>query len=122
MTIHLKPELERLLQQHIERGPCQSADEFVERGIQMLHNQEERLSAKHAGIGAKIEEGYSSAQRGELIDDQIRLRMEEKKRAWRSQGMTPVSFTPEAKLTYSTCGSTSRATVPLRFIPRRPPS
>ena len=85
MTIHLKPELERLIQKDVERGPYQTADEFVERAIQMLHEQEEWLSANRADIAAKIEEGYASAQRGEMIDDdEVRARMEAKKRAWLS--------------------------------------
>jgi antitoxin ParD1/3/4 len=89
MTIHLKPELERLIQKDVERGPYQTADEFVERAVQMLHEQEEWLSANRADIGAKIEEGYASAQRGELIDgDLVRTRMEQKKRAWLSDKPT----------------------------------
>jgi antitoxin ParD1/3/4 len=85
MTIRLKPEIERLIRQDVERGPYETADEFVERAVQMLHEQEEWLSANRADIGAKIEEGYASSQRGELIDgDQVRVRMEAKKRAWLS--------------------------------------
>jgi antitoxin ParD1/3/4 len=86
MTIHLKPELERLIQKDVERGPYKTADEFVERAVQMLHEQEEWLSVNRAEISSKIEEGYASAQRGELIDgDQVRAQMEEKKRLWRDQ-------------------------------------
>jgi antitoxin ParD1/3/4 len=86
MTIHLKPELERLIQKGVERGPYKTADEFVERAVQMLHDQEEWLSVNRAEISAKIEEGYAAAQRGELIDgDQVRSQMEEKKRLWRDQ-------------------------------------
>ena len=86
MTIHLKPELERLIQKDVERGPYQTADEFVERAVQMLHEQEEWMWANRAEIRAKIEEGYASAQRGDLIDaDQVRAQMEEKKRLWREQ-------------------------------------
>ena len=85
MTIRLKPELERLIQQDVERGPYGNVDEFVERAVQMLHEQEEWLSANRAAISARIEEGYASAQRGELIDDdQVRAQMEEKKRIWRA--------------------------------------
>ncbi len=86
MTIHLKPELERLIQKDVERGPYQTADEFVERAVQMLHDQEDWLSANRTDISAKIEEGYASAQRGELIDgDQVSAQMDEKKRAWRAK-------------------------------------
>ena len=84
MTIHLKPELEHLIQKDVERGPYGTAGEFVERAVQMLHAQEEWLSTNRTGISAKIDEGYASAQRGELIDDdQLRSQMDEKKRAWR---------------------------------------
>jgi antitoxin ParD1/3/4 len=84
MTIHLKPELEQLIQKDVERGPYETADEFVERAVEMLHAQEEWLSTNRTEISAKIDEGYASAQRGELIDsDQVRAQMERKKRAWR---------------------------------------
>ena len=36
MTVHLKPELEAMVQGDVDRGPYGSADEFVERAIQML--------------------------------------------------------------------------------------
>jgi antitoxin ParD1/3/4 len=84
MTIHLKPEIERLIQQDVERGPYETADEFVERAVQLLHEQEEWLSENRVDMAAKIAEGYASAHRGELIEgDQVRARMEEKKRAGR---------------------------------------
>ena len=82
MTIHLKPELEQLIQKDVQRGPYQTVDEFVECAVQMLHEQEEWLSANRAEISAKIDEGYAAAQRGELIDgDQVREQMAQKKRA-----------------------------------------
>jgi len=86
MTIHLKPELEHLIQKDVERGPYKTADEFVERAVQMLHEQEEWMWANRAEIRAKIEEGYASAQRGELIDGEevfaeLRRRSTERKRA-----------------------------------------
>ena len=86
MTVHLKPDLERLIQKDVERGSYRSADEFVERAVQMLHDQEEWLSANQQSIGAKIEAGYASAQRGELLDEaQVRAQLEEKKRLWRAK-------------------------------------
>ena len=74
MTIHLKPEVEALVQKDVERGAYRSADEFVERAVEMLHEQEEWLAENHAGIAAQIEHGYGQAVRGELIegDDAIR--------------------------------------------------
>jgi len=78
MTIHLKPELEALIQKDVERGPYQPADEFVEQAVQMLHEQEQWLAAK-------IEEGYASAERGEFLDaKQVRAQVNERKQAWRN--------------------------------------
>jgi antitoxin ParD1/3/4 len=85
MTINLRPELEDLIQQDVDRGPYRSVDEFVERAVRMLHEQEEWLSANRTDISARIDEGYAAAQRGELIgSDQVRAQLEEKKRAWRA--------------------------------------
>jgi len=85
MTIHLKPELEQLIQKDVERGPYQTADEFVEQAVKILHEQEEWLSANRAEISAKIDEGHASELRGDLIDaDEVRMQMAEKKRAWRA--------------------------------------
>jgi putative addiction module CopG family antidote len=86
MTIRLKPELEALIQKDVEHGPYQSADEFVERAVQMLHEQEQWLADNHADIAAKIEEGYASAERGDLLDpEQVRAQIAERKQAWRNE-------------------------------------
>ena len=86
MTISLKPELEALIQKDVERGPYQSADEFVEQAVQMLHGQEQWLADNHADFAAKVEEGYASAERGELLDpDQVRAQVNDRKQAWRNE-------------------------------------
>jgi antitoxin ParD1/3/4 len=86
MTIRLKPELEALIQKDLERGPYQSVDEFVEQAVQMLHEQEQWLVDNHAEIAAKIEEGFASAERGELLDsEQVRAQIDERKQAWRNE-------------------------------------
>jgi len=83
MKIGLKPELEALIKQDIERGAYKSVDEFVEQAVSLLHEQEAWLAEQGSEIRAKIEEGYAAAQRGELIDSgDVRSRLEEKKRAW----------------------------------------
>ena len=83
MTIHLKPELEALIRNDVERGPYQSADEFVEQAVQMLHEQEQWLAESRGDIAARIEEGFASAERGDLLDpEQVRARVAERKQAW----------------------------------------
>jgi putative addiction module CopG family antidote len=68
MKIHLSPELEEMIKQDVQRGPYQSVDEFIERGVSLLHDQEAWLAEHGSEIRAKIEQGYAAAQRGELID------------------------------------------------------
>ena len=86
MTIRLKPELEALIQKDVERGPYQSADEFVELAGQMPHEQEQWLADNHADRAAKIEEGYASAGRGDLLDpEQVRCQVDDRKQAWRDE-------------------------------------
>ena len=83
MAIQLKPELEALVQQDVEQGPYQSADEFLERAVQMLHEQEVWLREHRDEIAAKIEAGYASAERGDLLDPaEVRSHLNEHKKAW----------------------------------------
>jgi len=83
MTIHLKPELEALIQEDVERGPYQSADEFVAQAVQMLHEHEQWLADHRTEIAAKIEHGFAQAERGELIDSiEVRARLNKRKQAW----------------------------------------
>jgi antitoxin ParD1/3/4 len=85
MNIRLRPEIEKLIEEDVQRGPYQSADEFVERAVSMLHEQEAWLAENRTEIGAKIEEGYAAAQRGELTDsDSVRRLMDERKTSWLS--------------------------------------
>jgi putative addiction module CopG family antidote len=83
MKIQLRPELEAMIQEDIERGRYKSVDEFVEEAVSQLHEQEKWLAENSSEIRAKIEAGLAAARRGELIDSgEVRARLEEKKRAW----------------------------------------
>jgi len=83
MEIRLRPELENLIKQDVERGPCQTVDEFVERAVSMLHEQEIWLAQNRSEIARKIEEGYAAAERGELLDpDEVRSKLNELKRGF----------------------------------------
>jgi len=83
MKIHLRPELEEMVKQDVQRGPYQTVDEFVEHAISLLRKQEAWLAEHGSEIRAKIEQGYAAAQRGDLIgSDQVRSGLEERKRAW----------------------------------------
>jgi Arc/MetJ-type ribon-helix-helix transcriptional regulator len=80
MESRLRPELADLIKQDVQRGSSKSVDEFVERAVSMLHEQEAWLAQNRAEIAARIDEGYASAQHGELIDaDAARSRLKELK-------------------------------------------
>jgi putative addiction module CopG family antidote len=85
MDIRLKPELEKMVEQVVRRGAYQTADEFVERAVVLLHEQESWMAEHAEEIGAKIAEGYEAAKRGELMEpEQARVVMNEKKSGWRA--------------------------------------
>ena len=80
MTIHLKPELEQLIQKDIERGAYQTVEQFVERAIQMLHEEEDLLWESKADIHNEIGLGLAEIERGEGISGEVsRARLQRKK-------------------------------------------
>jgi putative addiction module CopG family antidote len=81
MEIRLRPELEAVVRQDVERGAYQTVDEYVEHAIAMLHEQEAWLAAHKAEIESKIDEGYAAARRGELLEpEEVRSRLGKLKR------------------------------------------
>jgi putative addiction module CopG family antidote len=83
MTIRLEPELEALIQRDVERGPYQSVDEFVERAVQMLHEEEVLLANDRQVIHEKIERAFGQFERGEgLSPEESRAKLQEKKADW----------------------------------------
>jgi putative addiction module CopG family antidote len=81
MEIHIRPELEELIKQDVERGSYASVDEYVEQALSEYHEREAWLTANRAEVEAKIEAGYASAQKGHLLSpEEVRSRMQEWKR------------------------------------------
>jgi Arc/MetJ-type ribon-helix-helix transcriptional regulator len=80
MEIRLRPEIEELIKQNVQHGSYETVDEFVECAVSMLHEQEVWLARNRPEIEARIEEGYASAQRGELLGaEAVRTRLKELK-------------------------------------------
>ena len=85
MTIQLKPEIEQLIQQNLATGAYASIEEFVERAVLLLHQDELDLFARREEISAKIEEGWAAAKRGELMSEaEVMVELEKRKQAWRA--------------------------------------
>jgi Arc/MetJ-type ribon-helix-helix transcriptional regulator len=57
-----------------ERGPYESADEFVAQAVRLLHAEEQWLADNRVDIAAKIERGFAQAERGELVDGEEAFR------------------------------------------------
>ena len=52
----------------------------------MLREQEQWLADNHSEIAAKIEKGYASAERGDLLEpEKVRAQIDERKRAWQNE-------------------------------------
>ena len=86
MDIRLRPEVEEMIKRDVERGTYESAQEFVEHAVTLLHEQESWLAAHGSEIRAKIEKGYASAERGDLLDEErVRAEMKKRKAAWQTE-------------------------------------
>ena len=84
MTIRLKAEIEALIESDVQRGSYRSSDDFVEDAVRQLHDQEEWMAQNRAQISVDIEDGYASAQRGELLTpEEVLDRLEQQKRIWK---------------------------------------
>jgi putative addiction module CopG family antidote len=82
MEIRLRPEIAELIKHDVQRGPYRSIDEFVERAVSLLHEQEAWLAANRDVIEAKIQAGHAAAERGELIDaEEVRSKLDAFKRS-----------------------------------------
>ena len=83
MHVELKPETRSIIEQDVRSGPYTNAEDFVEQAVAMLHEQEEWFAVNRVEIGARIEAGYASAERGELAGEgDVRRRLEARKREW----------------------------------------
>ena len=72
MTVQIRPEFEAILLEDAKSCGYEPAEEYIERAIQLLH--EERLGPieNRAEKAARIEEGWAEAERGELIDGDVK--------------------------------------------------
>jgi hypothetical protein len=87
LNFRLRPELEKRIEEDIQRSPYQSVDEFVERLFPCCCTSRKCGSqAQRTEIEAKIDAGYAASQRGELLDsDSVRRLMDERKTSWLSE-------------------------------------
>jgi len=82
MTIQLSPELEALVEQDVAGGAYASVSDFVARAVTELHERERWLSEQRESIRGQIEEGWASAERGDVYaEEEARTQVDRKLRA-----------------------------------------
>lgn len=83
MDIRLKPELEAMIREDLNRGPYTSAEDLIEQAVSQLHEREDWLAQHRDQISRKIEEGWQSAKQGPLMDaEEVESAMEERMKDW----------------------------------------
>ena len=68
MNLHLSPELEQLVQSKVKSDRYNSASEVVREALRLLEQRDEVFTRCKEEIGEQIEEGWQSAEHGELVD------------------------------------------------------
>ena len=68
MIIHLTPDIEQLIQSKVESGRYNSASEMVREALQLLGQRDEFFAQRQEEMREQIEEGWQSAERGELVN------------------------------------------------------
>ena len=69
MAIQLKPEQEHRVAEALRSGAYSSSDDVIDRALEVLHEQDEWLTANRAAIDAKIRTGIEELERGEGIPE-----------------------------------------------------
>ena len=83
MTINLRPEHERLINQAMESGVYQSPDEVVGRALEVLSFEDEWFRDHNGLVHEKIERGFEQFDRGEFFSaEESRTEMERRKSEW----------------------------------------
>jgi antitoxin ParD1/3/4 len=86
MAIDLKPEQQRVIDLAVGSGAYQNPDEVIDQALEIIREQlelEDWMLEQRASVSAHIEEGFTQAERGELIDGDVAIAMLRKRRAER---------------------------------------
>jgi len=84
--VELKPEIEALIQKRLESGAFASAEEVIERALEILGAEEDWLEDHRDMIASQIQEGWEEAQRGDLTDEgSVRSEMAQFKEGWKQR-------------------------------------
>jgi antitoxin ParD1/3/4 len=68
MNISLTQQLEKFVHKKVASGLYTSASEVIREGLRLLEEQERLKEARLQELRDKIEDGWTAAERGELVD------------------------------------------------------
>jgi Arc/MetJ-type ribon-helix-helix transcriptional regulator len=86
MTIELKPEHQRMIDQAIESGAYHDPGEVLDQAFEIIREQLQRedwLADQRELVAARIAKGFAQAERGDLMDGDTALDMLRQRRAER---------------------------------------
>ena len=69
MTIHLNPEQENRIAEALRSGAYSSTDDVIDRALEVLHEQDEWLTANRQVINDKSRTGMAELEQGEGIPE-----------------------------------------------------
>jgi antitoxin ParD1/3/4 len=82
MNVHLTPELETLVQKKVKTGRYNSASEVVREALRLFEQRDRIRELQIRELHKKIEQGWTSLERGEGIDgDKFFKRLEREEQA-----------------------------------------
>jgi Arc/MetJ-type ribon-helix-helix transcriptional regulator len=70
VTIELNPEQQQRIAEALSSGAYQSADDVIDRALEVLHERDEWLMANRQAVDAKIRRGIEELNRGEGIPEE----------------------------------------------------
>ena len=80
MKVELNAELQEIIAKDLKRGGYRSVDEFLDRAVRILHEEEELLALDRTNIDEEIALGLAQLERGEGIPGGVaRARLQERK-------------------------------------------
>jgi antitoxin ParD1/3/4 len=80
MKVELNPELEQMIEQDVQRGNYRSVNEYLDRAVRILHQEEELLALDHEVVDEEIASGIGQLDRREGVSGELaRKRMQERK-------------------------------------------
>ena len=86
MTIELKPEHQRMIDQAIQSGVYHDPSEVLDQAFEIIREQlhrEDWLVGQREAVAARVAEGFAQAERRELMDGDTAVEMLRQRRAER---------------------------------------